>query len=56
MYIHPVVLVVMVLLYLYLIVTDIRLHRRIEKLEKTVRRLDGLNGEDGTRPCQEEFS
>lgn len=34
----------MVALYIYLIVTDMRLHRRIEKLEKTVRKLEGING------------
>lgn len=38
-------LVLFVALYVYLIATDIRLHRRVEKLEKTVRKLEGLNGE-----------
>jgi len=44
----------MALLYVYLIVTDIRLHRRIEKLEKTVLRLEGANGTNVPKRQMEE--
>lgn len=43
MYIHWSALIVMLVLYIYLIITDIHLHRRVRKLEHTVRRLEGLN-------------
>ncbi|MGC9968877.1 MAG: hypothetical protein ABSC29_04090 [Minisyncoccia bacterium] len=54
MYVHKTVLLVMALLYVYLIVTDIRLHRRIEKLEKTVLRLEGANGTNVPKRQMEE--
>lgn len=44
MFVHPVLLVIIVLLYVYLVATDIHLHRRVKKLEHTVRKLEGMNG------------
>jgi len=42
MYVHWSVLLVMIALYVYLILTDVHLHRRVQKLERTVRRLEGI--------------
>lgn len=36
-------IVVLIGLLLYLIATDIYLHRRVMRLEKTVRKLEGMN-------------
>lgn len=54
MYVHKIVLVVMALLYVYLIWTDFRLHRRIQKLERTVLRLEGINGTSTPKRKMEE--
>lgn len=43
MYIHWLGLLVMTALYIYLVMTDIHLHRRVQKLERTVRRLEGVS-------------
>lgn len=50
MYIHPVGLIAIVLLYVYLIATDVHLHRRVKKLEKTVGKLEGMNGSSKPKP------
>lgn len=50
MYVPPIVIVVMVILYIYLISVDVHLHRRLKKLEKTVRKLEGTNGTGEARP------
>ena len=36
----------MAALYIYLIIADVRLHRRIKQLEHTCRRLEGLKESD----------
>ncbi len=46
MYIHPVCLTLMAVLYVYLIAADLHLHKRVKKLERTVRKLEGTNGND----------
>ena len=38
-------IVIIVGLYIYLFVVNTHLHKRVQKLEKTVRKLEGMNGE-----------
>jgi hypothetical protein len=42
-------IIVFAVLYIYLILMDIRLHRRVKKLEHTVRKLEGLREEEKLR-------
>ena len=35
-------LLLMAALYVYLLVTDVRLHRRVKKLEETIMKLEGV--------------
>ncbi|MGC9599108.1 MAG: hypothetical protein ABSE18_01860 [Minisyncoccia bacterium] len=43
MFVHPVLFVVGILFVIYLIAADVHMHRRIKHLEKTVRKLEGMN-------------
>ncbi len=54
MYVHKIVLLVMAALYVYLILTDLRLHKRVQKLEKIVGRLEGMTGPAAPRRKLEE--
>ena len=48
--------VVIVILVIYLIVLDIRLHRRVKKLESVVRRLEGITDEDIKEQIREKMN
>ncbi len=50
MFVHPVFFVIGIILVIYLIATDFHAHRRIKHLEKTVRKLEGINGVEHSKP------
>lgn len=49
MYIQLWSLIVMIVLYVYLIAMDIHLHKRVVKLEKLVRKLEGLREKEAIK-------
>ncbi len=50
MFVHPVIFVIGVLFIIYLVAVDVHMHRRVKHLEKTMRKMEGMNSVEHKKP------